>query len=133
MIIVCRPFRSVWSSKGQSICLHKATIVLMSVSTSIASRDKITSRSVSKSVMSAYIFLSLSGSQLKCLPALSAHLSVPSGAVVTLFGRGSESRARICKRLRNPGIDFKESIQPGYVTWGAVTTNWVVVPARQAT
>jgi hypothetical protein len=101
--------------------------------------DKTTSRSVCKSVLSACNFLSLeqptSMSTSPCVqsPALSAHFSVPYGAVVTLFGRGSESRARICKRLRSPEIESKESIRPGYVTWGAVTRNRVVVPARQAT
>ncbi len=40
-------------------------------------------------------------------------------------------RARICKRLRSPGIDFKESIPPAYVAWRAGTSNRVV-PARQA-
>jgi hypothetical protein len=42
------------------------------------------------------------------------------------------SWAGICKRLRNPGIDFKESIPPAYVAWRAGTRNSVVVPARQA-
>jgi hypothetical protein len=42
------------------------------------------------------------------------------------------SRARICKRLRSPGIDYKESIPPVYVAWRADTSNRVVVPARQA-
>jgi hypothetical protein len=37
-----------------------------------------------------------------------------------------------CKRLRSPGIDSGESIQPAYVAWRASTTNRVVVPARQA-
>jgi hypothetical protein len=41
-------------------------------------------------------------------------------------------RARICKRLRSPGIDSEESIPPAYVAWRANTTNMVVVPARQA-
>jgi hypothetical protein len=31
-------------------------------------------------------------------------------------------RARICKRLRSPGIDSKESIPPAYVAWRAGTT-----------
>ncbi len=31
-------------------------------------------------------------------------------------------RARICKRLRSPGIDSKESIPPGFVAWRAGTT-----------
>ncbi len=41
--------------------------------------------------------------------------------------------ARICKRLRSPGIDSEESIPPVYVaSWRAGTTNRVVAPARQA-
>ncbi len=32
---------------------------------------------------------------------------------------------RICKRLRTPGINTKESIMSAYVAW------WAVVPARQ--
>ncbi len=44
----------------------------------------------------------------------------------------SQSRARICKRLRSPGIDFEEAIPPAYVAWRANTTNRVIVPARQA-
>jgi hypothetical protein len=110
MIIFCRPFRSV-PKQQRSVNMSKQINHRLYVCPSIY-LEKTTSRSVSKSVMSAYIFISLSGSQLKCLPALSAHLSVPSGAVVTLFGRGRESRARIFKRLRSPGIDSKESIQP---------------------
>ncbi len=31
-------------------------------------------------------------------------------------------RARICKRLRSPGIDSKESIPPAYVVWRAGMT-----------
>ncbi len=42
------------------------------------------------------------------------------------------TRARICKRLRSPGIDSEESITPAYVAWRAGTTNRDVVPARQA-
>ncbi len=41
-------------------------------------------------------------------------------------------RARICKRLRRPGIDSEESIPPAYVAWRASTTNRVVVPVHQA-
>ncbi len=41
-------------------------------------------------------------------------------------------RARICKRLRSPRIDSKESIQPAFVAWRAGTSNTIVVPARQA-
>jgi hypothetical protein len=41
-------------------------------------------------------------------------------------------RARICKRLWRPGIDSEDSIPPAYVAWRAGTTNRVVVPARQA-
>jgi hypothetical protein len=42
------------------------------------------------------------------------------------------ARARICKRLRRPGIDSEDSIPPAYVAWRAGTTNMVVVPACQA-
>jgi hypothetical protein len=41
-------------------------------------------------------------------------------------------RARICKRLRGPGIDSEKSIQPNCLVWWAGTTNRVVVPARHA-
>ncbi len=41
-------------------------------------------------------------------------------------------RARTCKCLRRPGIDFKESIPPAYLAWRAGASNRVVVPARQA-
>ncbi len=41
-------------------------------------------------------------------------------------------RARICKRLRRPGIDSEDSIPPAYGAWRAGTINRVVVPARQA-
>ncbi len=40
--------------------------------------------------------------------------------------------ARVCKRLRRPGIDPKESIFPAYVAWRAGTSNRVVEPARLA-
>jgi hypothetical protein len=40
--------------------------------------------------------------------------------------------ARICKRLRSPGIDSDESILPVYVAWRTGTTNRIVVPGRQA-
>ena len=40
--------------------------------------------------------------------------------------------ARICKRLRSPGIDSKEPIPPAFVAWRAGTSDRVVVPARQA-
>jgi len=39
----------------------------------------------------------------------------------------------ICKRLRSPEIDFKESIPPANVALRAGTTNRVIIPARQAT
>ncbi len=42
------------------------------------------------------------------------------------------SRARICKRLRSPGIDSEESILSAYLAGRTGTTNMVVVPARQA-
>jgi hypothetical protein len=48
----------------------------------------------------------------------------------SVWGR-RECRARICKRLRSPGIDSEESIPPAYVAWRAAMTNRVVVPARQ--
>jgi hypothetical protein len=38
------------------------------------------------------------------------------------------SRARICKRLRSPGIDSKKSIPPTYVAWRAGTTTLFVLP-----
>jgi hypothetical protein len=42
--------------------------------------------------------------------------------------------ACICKRLRSPGIDSKESIPPAYLAWLAGKSNRVVIliPARQA-
>jgi hypothetical protein len=40
--------------------------------------------------------------------------------------------ARICKCLRSPRIDSKESIAPAFVAWRAGTSNRVVVPTRQA-
>ncbi len=40
-------------------------------------------------------------------------------------------RARICTRLRSPGIDSKESIPPAYLAGRAGTSYRVVVPARQ--
>ncbi len=42
------------------------------------------------------------------------------------------SRARICKRLRRPGIDSEDSILPAYVALRAGTAKRIVVPARQA-
>ncbi len=41
--------------------------------------------------------------------------------------------ARICKRLKIPGIDSNESIPPAYVAWWAGKITPFVVPARQAT
>jgi len=41
------------------------------------------------------------------------------------------NRARICKRLRRPGIDSEDSSPPAYVAWRSGTKNRVVVPARQ--
>jgi hypothetical protein len=41
-------------------------------------------------------------------------------------------QARICKRLKSPEIDSKESIPPAYLAWWAGSANRVVVPARQA-
>ncbi len=45
---------------------------------------------------------------------------------------GERARARICKRLWSPGINFEESIPPAYVAWRAGTKNGVVVSVRQA-
>jgi hypothetical protein len=45
---------------------------------------------------------------------------------------GDELWARICKRLRRPGIDSEDSIPPAYVAWRDNTTNRVVIPASQA-
>jgi hypothetical protein len=47
-------------------------------------------------------------------------------------GGGGVSRARICKRLRSPGIDSKESIPPACLAWRPGTSNRVVLPACQA-
>jgi hypothetical protein len=44
-----------------------------------------------------------------------------------------QTGARICKRLRNPGIASKESIPPAYVARQANTTTLFDVPAYQAT
>ncbi len=41
-------------------------------------------------------------------------------------------RARICKRLWNPGIDSEEPTPPAFVAWRGGTTNKVDVPASQA-
>ncbi len=41
-------------------------------------------------------------------------------------------RARICKRLRSPKIDSKESIPPAFVAWRAGTISLFVVAARHA-
>ncbi len=43
------------------------------------------------------------------------------------------NRARICKRFRVQGIDYKESFSPSFVAWPAGMTKRVIVPARQAT
>jgi hypothetical protein len=47
-------------------------------------------------------------------------------------GGGGVARARICKCLRSPGIDSKESVPPTYVAWRARMSTKVVAPARQA-
>ncbi len=52
-------------------------------------------------------------------------------AVQRVYERKS-TRARICKRLKSPGIDFKGFFLPAYIVWRAGTSNRVVVPARQA-
>jgi hypothetical protein len=41
-------------------------------------------------------------------------------------------RAPVFKRLKSPGINFKESIPPAYIAWRTDTSNRVVVPAHQA-
>ncbi len=41
-----------------------------------------------------------------------------------------EDSARIWERIRNPGIDAKESISSAYVAWRVVTSNRDVVPVR---
>ncbi len=46
--------------------------------------------------------------------------------------KNSRTRARICKRLRSPGIHSKEPIPPDYVALRAGTSSRVVFPARQA-
>ncbi len=51
---------------------------------------------------------------------------------MSTFGTDFGDIARICKHLRSPGIDSKESVPPAYVAWRAATSNRVVVPARQA-
>ncbi len=43
------------------------------------------------------------------------------------------SRARICKLLKSPGIDSKGSIPPAYVACRADMTNSVIVPVPEAT
>jgi hypothetical protein len=50
----------------------------------------------------------------------------------SLFESGVLKRTRICTRLRNPGIDAKESIPPAHVFWRAGTSYRVVVLGRQA-
>ncbi len=76
----------------------------------------------------------------------------PAAPSVLLF-HSIAPRARICKRLRSPGIDskesipdskesisdfkestrdFKESIPPAYEAWRAGTSHRVVIPASQA-
>jgi hypothetical protein len=42
------------------------------------------------------------------------------------------NRARICKRLRSPGIDSKESIPPVFVAWRAGTTTLFAVPSLES-
>jgi hypothetical protein len=57
------------------------------------------------------------------------NMAVSSTELIPTQGR---SWARICKCLRRPGIDTKESIPPAYVAWQAGTSkNRVVVPACQ--
>ncbi len=49
------------------------------------------------------------------------------------YAKRIEYWARICKRLRSPGIDSKEPIPPGYVAYRAGPTNRIVVLVRQVT
>ncbi len=69
-------------------------------------------------------------------------LDVPNVAGVLVFAvvfavacalivSGVITEARICKRLRSPGIDSKESMPQAYVAWRAGTSR-VAVPARHA-
>ncbi len=51
---------------------------------------------------------------------------------MSTFGTDFGNIARICKHLRSPGIDPKESIPPAYVAWRAATSHRVFVPARLA-
>ncbi len=50
----------------------------------------------------------------KCIP-------VPWDGMVDIetqqYNLRESFRARICQRLRNPGIDSKESVPPAYVAW----------------
>jgi hypothetical protein len=48
------------------------------------------------------------------------------------YGMPLQTGAQICKRLRSPEIDSKESIPPAYVAWQADTTTLFDVPARQS-
>jgi hypothetical protein len=43
---------------------------------------------------------------------------------------GPGTHTTVCKRLRSPGIDSKESIPPAYVSRRAGKITLVVVPAR---
>ncbi len=58
--------------------------------------------------------------------------TVPWGWLISVGVCRRPPWARICKRLRRPGIDSEDSIPPAYVVWRAGTTNSVIVPARQA-
>jgi hypothetical protein len=59
-----------------------------------------------------------------------AAVKVALGSIHDTGSPGFNARARMCKLLRNPGIDSKESIPPAYVTWRAFTTTLFVVLTR---
>jgi len=65
-------------------------------------------------------------------PEVRINKTVTAGSGKGVTVRYTLYRARICKRLRSPGIDSKESIPPAYVAWRAGTSKSVVVPACQA-
>jgi hypothetical protein len=65
----------------------------------------------------------------KCIE--NTHCSPTTNCVIVFSIRILITRTCMCKRLRSPGIDSKESIPPAYVAWRTGTTNRVVVPTRQ--
>ena len=68
------------------------------------------------------LFYAVAAANVPCIQPLSFVLILTQGL----------SWARICKRLRSPVIDSKDTIPPAYVAWRTGTSNRVVVPARQA-